>query len=302
MVKFFNQKEEVVQVELTPYGKEVFTSGSFYPHYYAFYDTDILYDGQFGGVTEIQNNIVDRVKDSTPRLNRNTRYTSTEQPQVALSALDWKNNFYQSSSYNAPYYRFLGENSPFSDYSPAWSINLDSSTTVNFNDGVKYNFNHTVPERSASLAIEYGFDDLENGIRLYSLENNNRIVLDVQELNTLFKLNGNFEVEVLKVHRNGSNERLESLGFINESSPNAESLYEQTGPTSLSQLIVGTDAQIQQSFPILDNSFVEYYLNISLDREIPQFNAPLGSIVYRNPTSEDQEFCRAIGSRGRDNS
>ena len=58
MVKFFNQKEEVIQIELTPYGKDRLSKGLFYPKYYAFYDNDILYDGTHGNITEIQNMIV----------------------------------------------------------------------------------------------------------------------------------------------------------------------------------------------------------------------------------------------------
>ena len=67
MTKFLNQKEEVIRIELTPYGKEKFSKGQFMPSYYAFYDNDILYDGVYGGITESQNRIVTRITTETPR-------------------------------------------------------------------------------------------------------------------------------------------------------------------------------------------------------------------------------------------
>ena len=61
MVRFFNQKEEVISLELTPYGKKKFSDGEFMPAFYAFYDSDILYDGVYGNLYEEQNNIVTRI-------------------------------------------------------------------------------------------------------------------------------------------------------------------------------------------------------------------------------------------------
>jgi hypothetical protein len=44
MAKFINKKEEVIQMELTAYGKHKFSKGEFSPSYYSFHDDDILYD------------------------------------------------------------------------------------------------------------------------------------------------------------------------------------------------------------------------------------------------------------------
>jgi len=59
MTTFFNQKEDVLAVELTPFGKQVLSLGIFNPAFYSFYDSNILYDGKYGGFTETQNNILD---------------------------------------------------------------------------------------------------------------------------------------------------------------------------------------------------------------------------------------------------
>ena len=67
MAKFINRQEEVLQIQMTPYGKSLFSQGKFDPVYYTYYDDDILYDGAYAGLSESQNNIVDRIK-TTERL------------------------------------------------------------------------------------------------------------------------------------------------------------------------------------------------------------------------------------------
>jgi hypothetical protein len=46
-MKFLNRKEEVIQIELTQYGKYLLSRGVFQPTYYAFFDDDIVYDSQY---------------------------------------------------------------------------------------------------------------------------------------------------------------------------------------------------------------------------------------------------------------
>lgn len=55
MVRFFDQKEEVINIELTPYGRQQFASGTLSPAYYAFYDKSIIYDGTYANIVETQN-------------------------------------------------------------------------------------------------------------------------------------------------------------------------------------------------------------------------------------------------------
>ena len=130
MTKFLNQKEEVIRIELTPYGKEKFSKGQFKPSYYAFYDNDILYDGVYGGITESQNRIVTRITTGTPRLGPITHFSSSVAPVVSLASLNSANDFNQATSYSAPYNRYLGTSSPWSDYMPSWNITLDNLSDV----------------------------------------------------------------------------------------------------------------------------------------------------------------------------
>ena len=58
-MSFFNKKEEVIDIELTQFGKAKLSRGIFRPTYYAFFDDDILYDLDYanasGSYYEIQN-------------------------------------------------------------------------------------------------------------------------------------------------------------------------------------------------------------------------------------------------------
>ena len=63
---YFNKKEEVLDIELTQYGKHLLSIGKLNPTYYRFFDDDVLYDGEYAGIEETQNQINGRIVDNTP--------------------------------------------------------------------------------------------------------------------------------------------------------------------------------------------------------------------------------------------
>jgi len=65
---FFDQKQEVIDVELTQFGKNLLSRGVFKPVYYQFFDDDILYNSAFAGFSEHQNDTETRILDETPKL------------------------------------------------------------------------------------------------------------------------------------------------------------------------------------------------------------------------------------------
>jgi len=66
---FINKKEEVIQIELTQYGRRLLSKGKFKPVYYSFYDDEIIYDGKFAGLAEEQNDIETRIKTNIRNSN-----------------------------------------------------------------------------------------------------------------------------------------------------------------------------------------------------------------------------------------
>ena len=67
-MEFFNKKEEVIDLQLTQYGKYLLSLGRFKPVYYAFYDDGVIYYSQYMGFSENQNNSHPRIQEDTPNL------------------------------------------------------------------------------------------------------------------------------------------------------------------------------------------------------------------------------------------
>ena len=291
MVKFFDQKQEVIQIELTPYGRQRLSEGEFSPSYYAFYDTGILYDGAFGDITETQNQIVDRIKEGTPRTRPVTRFTSINGSLVTLSSANYKNYFNQQEEYCANYNRVLGKNNYFSDFSPSWEIRVTSDSQATLGDEVVYKANNTLPEADATLDITYELHASGPSSTYVLLENKN-LTLDILELNTIFSVNGNYDLEVFRLDEKGI---AHALGFINPAAQSYQNLVDQIDPTVLSNTIEGTEEQIVQNFPILDNTYVEYYFEVLLDQEVPGVQMPTNSSIYkRNVDVNPGNICKVV--------
>ena len=293
MVKFFDQKQEVIQIELTPYGKQVFSEGKFSPSYYAFYDTGILYDGSHGGLTETQNQIVDRIKDNTPRSRPITKFSTSRGSMISLSSANYKNYFSQQAEYCANYNRFLGKNNTFSDFAPSWDISVTNNSDATLGDAVVYKANNTLPEASASLNLIYELHQMDEATS-YTLDENQNIILDMLELNTVFSVNGNFDLEVFKIDQKGE---MQALSFINDHSSNAQDLRDQIDPTVLSNTIQGSNQQILNNFPVLDDTYVEYYFEVLLDQEVTGVEMPSNSSIYkRNINRNPGNICKVVQS------
>tara|TARA_R100001082_G_C4364386_1_gene161073 strand:+ start:834 stop:1982 length:1149 start_codon:yes stop_codon:yes gene_type:complete len=87
-MRFFNKKEEVLDVQLTQFGKSMLSIGKFRPDQYAFFDDDILYHTQYSGGSgswgaldtgydEDQSETQKRIKE-TPRLKTQYVYHGVE--------------------------------------------------------------------------------------------------------------------------------------------------------------------------------------------------------------------------------
>lgn len=77
-MSFFDSKLEVLDFELTSYGKHLLSLGKLQPSYYAFYDSDVIYDSGYGNVTESQNYIESRIQEETPKLKIQNMFYSAE--------------------------------------------------------------------------------------------------------------------------------------------------------------------------------------------------------------------------------
>jgi len=78
MAKILDKKEQVFDLEVTPHGKYLLSTGEFEPVYYGFYDDNVLYDGEYAGITEAQSQIQQRIKEETVYLGTLTRQDSAD--------------------------------------------------------------------------------------------------------------------------------------------------------------------------------------------------------------------------------
>jgi len=65
---FFNKKEDIIEIQLTPYGRKLLSQGELKPEYYAFFDDDILYDSGKGGFAETNSQSKTRILTETPSM------------------------------------------------------------------------------------------------------------------------------------------------------------------------------------------------------------------------------------------
>ena len=59
---FKNKREEVLDIKLTQFGKNLLSRGAFKPEFYRFFDDGVIYDRKYAGLSEPQNDIEDRIK------------------------------------------------------------------------------------------------------------------------------------------------------------------------------------------------------------------------------------------------
>jgi hypothetical protein len=141
---FFNKKEDVLDLELTAYGKYLLSQGRLNPTYYAFFDDDVLYDLKAAGSEEFQNDSERRIKYNTPGLrtqpNRTGAETRTNEflqnvtttlaastvadNSVAfVDAFNMAPNPFEAQSTES-YIGPIGTSDLKTQYAPAWHINM----------------------------------------------------------------------------------------------------------------------------------------------------------------------------------
>jgi hypothetical protein len=281
MSTFINKKEEVLQIRLTPYGKFLLSEGKLAPHYYSFYDSDIIYETPHfdevregvTGVKENQNDIVTRI-NSTQRTGIQTNFStlsgSDNNAERSISRAT-RDNYEQITPNNFTFMNPVGTGSPFTEYYPAWFIKTMTGSVGFYN--ASYSGSMAIPTLSASVETKYSretvrMEGLENTITFHEIVDDQKLLIDIQELNTIFKGKGNYDIEVFKAPTQGEVGRIERVEFINQDFAHASILKEQLQPEEYSRFLNGNEDMIEEQFPTIDPTYVEYYLSVKVDGEI----------------------------------
>ena len=153
-MEFFNKKEEVIELQLTEYGKYLLSLGALNPTYYAFFDDDILYNDRYAGGNEIQNATDRRIRYDTPNLkvisNRSGAQTRVDQFLQNVTSSNWQENSDPANKVDnfnmqQPFENVanvaafpLGTAALTSQYDPAWSVNLLNRNATTISSSLGY--------------------------------------------------------------------------------------------------------------------------------------------------------------------
>jgi|688.fasta_scaffold47218_2 hypothetical protein len=291
---FIDPKEEVINIELTSYGKLLLSRGLFKPVYYSFHDEDIIYDLGYVSASEITSNAEVRIQENTPYLKPLYSFSS---PTASISKdINQSSLVEELFNFNTDkvvkYDNSLGNSSISNLYVPSWKINNLSSNFISTSKTFTSKsinipqldciltsslFRTTGeivdndPELSEAVTYENSYRTSNDDVSLYITE---EVLLKIEELNTDLELD-HFDVEVYKINtdKNGV-ENYVPLKFIKQ-----QNYIDQDG------FLVDTTSFTETE---IDETYVEHYFTISLDNEIE--NNKVCKYILKTTADQDQIF------------
>jgi len=280
---FFDKKEDVLDFQLTEYGKHLLQQGVLEPVYYAFFDDDILYDSNAAGISEAQNNSARRIKYETPTLKVQPNTTGVETrvaafldattgstgfSTIAENSVQFVDAFNTAPQFEQKFFIGadpLGTSDLQSDYAPAWQLNclanqITSSNahyTVNLtasNVGINEGIVRNIPQLDIDIDYKTFFAD--------SMEMNEYDEQNISEVENFLSDStvGLFVEEnylVMQIEEKNTNFLKENFDI---------EVYESGSDGTLTRLNFLTDSN-QMSPTTSEN--VEHYMNIWVDNELP---------------------------------
>ncbi|MHC4316004.1 MAG: hypothetical protein ACYSW3_26480 [Planctomycetota bacterium] len=282
-MEFFNKKEEVLDLQLTQYGKYLLSIGKLNPAYYTLHDDNVIYDSEFSQGAELQNEARVRIQSDTPTLK-------TQHNFVSIDAMQSKASDFQDAKERAEVVsRPLATSNLGSDKLPSWNINtlggnlVEGSTTPTtaasgssivqeipqigaevtyyitpvmmgneFTEGeieeVNQGFADGIPQDILEgIDIAFETEVLQDGSSF--LIDKDDLILQIVEDNAPMG-SDNFEVEVFEVASDG-----ELIPMVFKKEP----------------ILIVNDIlveAVEEDDVEIDSTFVEYYFDLELDGEI----------------------------------
>jgi hypothetical protein len=287
---FLNKKEDVIDIQLTQYGKYLISQGSFKPHYYAFFDDDIIYDLKYtsGSVIETQNDIEGRILDSTPSMSTQYLFHGVDdidiQNQLKSVLAGQGEKIQQKPERHFALSEPLSNSELASQNAPSFNIRLDKgtitgSTAILTGSGKNDYEVKNIPQLNLRDVVFYSFvGDMENdrpGDRpeiMFSFQDGtyinvepDHISLTVMEDNVPLSKE-NFDIEVYVLDQNG---HIESPLYFQKKKevmrdgilldPENRNVFpDEEGPD---------DSKYPDKYPLERNN-VEYFFNVRADGEV----------------------------------
>ena len=263
---FFNKKEDVIKIELTPHGRKMLSQGKLKPSYYTFLDDDILYDITRGGGSENNSQTKSRIISETPYMKPQTNYKGID------SSKSDDNSKVEQVRYLL---QRIGGNNQAEKRASGWDTTVLLGEIQSSTNTLTSSVEATQPIPQLEFQLEYTMSAGNSS----DLEISNGGLIFNRDLPTLIKADGTFvniEAEQILINI------FEKNGFFHKDSYEIEVyLYEQDEINIDRKLKFYEQGQEIQGNMLVDNTepyeplddlteeFVEYYLEISTDRDIP---------------------------------
>lgn len=291
-MEFFDRKQEVLDIQLTPLGKRLMQMGQLKPEFYAFLDDDIVYDGKYCGITEAQNSIEERIKE-TPRVKQQTYLYSAEEKINKNTSVDdlpiFQENLFdnmfapgtqrkinpesiEDKQRELEGFGILGNMSYYADQTPFWMIDFFEAGLTGSLSVTTGSNNQNIPKIECD--VQYKFLLGQSSVDMVERNDAPSLISDFdneidEETETYISEDGSF----LSL--------LEDSLFIKVEEKNTHFLNENFDVEIYKIQADGTEEKLYfEGAEDSDNeSAVEYYFDIRADSEI-----------------EDDVFCRAVKS------
>ena len=270
MANFFDKKEDVLEIVLTPHGRRLLSQGKLMPEYYSFLDDDIIYDAAAAGGSESNYQVKTRILNETPSLK----------PQSNLVGLQEKlkdeNPDLSSDSTKYDLYT-IGTSNTRENFAPSWQVKFirneisASSAHQSSSFGIK-----NIPQIETEIEYKISVGNSSNDQRVRGQETSPEL-----PLSKVYQDGSYVKVQEEQVLMN----ILEKNGFLHSESLELEVfLYDEVEVENLIPLKfekrqkevengILIDKDIQDGFDSLTTDLstdqVEYYFDIRIDNEIP---------------------------------
>jgi len=151
-MSFFNKKEDVIKIELTPHGRRLLSIGELKPEYYAFFDDDILYDSSRGGFSETNLQTKTRILSETPSMK----------PQTTHRGIDTSLKNSLTTDRNDSMTYAIGTNKFSEDRAAAWEafILQGEADTFTYNYSTPTGENIKIPQVNCLLNYTMSVDNI----------------------------------------------------------------------------------------------------------------------------------------------
>ena len=243
---FFDKKQEVIDIKLTPFGKGLLARGFFKPVYYRFFDDEILYNSECANILEEQNRSEERILESQrlktqhlavgvdTRFDQNQglinsgslktfmEISKRQDPLIADKILKYPLERSLVNSVNAPRFSLSvhGQDIKSSNNDievegitiPVPQLQMTASYTIIENrlEQIKESELENLNLADSERYIDLSSDKIQFLDKTYLKIDGQDIIIDIEELDAEYGLD-NFEIEIFEILEEGTKRKIIKL-------------------------------------------------------------------------------------------